>query len=520
MFIFDEELGKENMKKLIECVPNFSEGKRPEVVAKILEQIQAVPGVCLLDKEMDANHNRSVVTFVGTPESVIEASFRAIKQAMQMIDLNHHKGEHPRMGATDVCPFIPLQDITMEECVEYAKKLAQRVGDELQIPVFLYESAATRPERKNLADVRNGEFEKLREWIGTNPDKTPDYGPNHIHPTAGAIAIGVRFWLVAYNVNLATTDLKLAKKIAKAIREKDGGLPSVKALGFELQDKQMVQVSMNLTDYRKTSMKTVFDAIQRLANEAGVQVVESEIVGMLPAEAMENVVRDTLKLSNFQPEQIMEHKLQHLQEDPLRSCENFLEAVASSEPTPGGGSVSALAGSLAAALGQMVFGITEKNKKYQVATEELRPNLIKLQELKYHLFTLVKEDSIAYQSFLAARKMKKDTPEEQTARKQALEDATMKSLLVPLDTMRNAVAVLEAMLPLACKANPNAISDIAVGCHLAMAALEGGKLNVRINLKSLADEKVKAEFIQQIQVFQETGLKLKEQILEAVEKAM
>lgn len=504
------------MQKLVECVPNFSEGKRFEVVSRILQQIQAVPGAWLLDHETDPNHNRAVVTFVATPEAAVEAAFQAIAQAMQMIDLNHHKGEHPRMGATDVCPFIPLKNMTMEECVELAKQLGKRVGEQLQIPVYLYEAAATRPERKNLADVRNGEFEKLREWIGTDPNKVPDFGPNHIHPTAGAIAIGARFWLVAYNVNLVTTDIKLAKKIAKSIREKDGGFPCVKALGFELADRQMVQVSMNLTDYRKTSMKTVFDAIQKLANEAGVQVAESEIVGMLPSEPMENVVRETLKLRNFQANQVIEHRLQEIQSDPLRSMEPFLSAVSSPEPTPGGGSVAALAGSLAAALGQMVFGLTEKNKKYQSVIAELRPAADKLQNLQRHLSQLVIEDSQAYDSFIAARKMKKETPEEQAERKKAMEDATVKSILVPLDTMRTSVEVLEALAPLADKGNPNAISDIGVGCLLAYTALEGAWLNVQVNLKSLADVQVHKEIQGQSEQLHERAIKLHAELLAKV----
>lgn len=508
------------MKKLVECVPNFSEGKRQEVVARILQQIQAVPGAWLLDHETDPNHNRAVVTFVATPEAAVEAAFQAISQAMQMIDLNHHKGEHPRMGATDVCPFIPLQNMSMEECVELAKKLGKRVGEELQIPVYLYESAATRPERKNLADVRNGEFEKLKEWIGTDPNKTPDFGPNHIHPTAGAIAIGARFWLVAYNVNLATTDIKLAKKIAKSIREKDGGFPCVKALGFELSDRKMVQVSMNLTDYRKTSMKVVFDAIQKLANEAGVQVAESEIVGMLPSEPMENVVRETLKLTNFKANQIIEHRLEDIQSDPLRSIEPFVSAVAAPEPTPGGGSVAALAGTLATALGIMVFGLTEKNKKYQAVVEELRPYATQLQILQRQLSQLVVEDSLAYDSFITARKMKKDTPEEQSARKKAIEDATVKSILVPLDTMRTSVEVLAALLPLANKGNPNAISDIGVGAHLAYAALEGARLNVQVNLKTLSDPQVNQEIQTKSTQFHDKGSQIYQELLAKVQTVL
>ena len=313
---------------------------------------------------MDADHNRSVVTFVGSPDGVLEAAFKAIAQAKDMIDLNKHQGAHPRMGATDVCPFVPVQGVTMEECVELAHKLAKRVGEELQIPVFLYEDAAQREDRKNLAAIRKGEFEMLKEWIGTDPEKTPDYGPNAIHPTAGAIAIGARFFLIAYNVNLNSSEVKIAKRIAKSIRERDGGFPCVKALGLALPEKNMIQVSMNLTDYRKTSMKTVFDEITKQANEQGVEVVESEIIGVIPQNALESTLKETLKIRDFSSQQIIENCFMARQQDPLTSPEAFVQATCSGTPTPGGGSVSALAGSLAAALGRMVYEITKKSKKY------------------------------------------------------------------------------------------------------------------------------------------------------------
>ena len=297
------------MRKLVECVPNFSEGRRPEIVEAIVSQIKAIPGVFLLDKEMDADHNRAVVTIVGEPEAAKEAAFQMIKKAAELIDLNQHRGEHPRMGAADVVPFIPLENMNTEECIRLAQDLGKRVGEELQIPVFLYEDAATRPERKNLAQVRKGQFEGLRAEIGTNPERIPDYGPNQIHPTAGATAIGARFFLVAYNVNLASQDLALAKRIAKEIRESGGGFPCVKAMGFDLADRRIVQISMNMVNYTVTSLATAYTAIQEKAEAAGVKILESEIVGLTPRDALVEAAVDLLKIREFSQEQIIERKI-------------------------------------------------------------------------------------------------------------------------------------------------------------------------------------------------------------------
>lgn len=508
------------MKKIVECIPNFSEGRNPKVIEKILAQIQAIPGVFLINSEMDYDHNRTVVTFVGSPEGVLEASFKAIAQAKDMIDLNKHQGAHPRMGATDVCPFVPVQNVTMEECIELAHKLGKRVGDELGIPVFLYESAAQREDRRNLASVRKGEFEKLREWIGTDPDKTPDYGPNEIHPTAGAIAIGARFFLIAYNVNLQSTDVKIAKRIAKTIREKDGGFPCVKALGLSLPEKNMIQVSMNLTDYRKTSMKDVFDEISRLAKEQGVEVVESELIGVVPQDAIQKTVIQTLKLSDFSSKNIIENCITERQNNPMTSPEPFIQATCNGNPTPGGGSVAALAGSLAAALGRMVFEITKKSKKYGFNAEELQQVEKQLACMQDLLFLDMQEDSAAYESFVSARKLPKTTPEEIEERKKAIEDATMKSILVPMETMSASLNVLCSLPELAEKGNPNAISDIGVSCLMAHAALEGALLNVKINLASLQDVEVKKNILAHSLELQQQANVLKEKIMKKVNEVL
>jgi glutamate formiminotransferase / 5-formyltetrahydrofolate cyclo-ligase len=296
---------------LVECVPNFSEGRRPEVVDEIVAAIRSVPGVKLIDRSMDADHNRAVVTFVGEGAPVMEAAFRAASKAKERIDLTRHQGEHPRMGATDVIPFVPLEGTRMEECVALAHALGRRIGTELEIPVFFYEAAATRPGRRNLPDVRKGQFEGLRELIGKDPAREPDEGPRDaIHPTAGATAVGARPFLIAFNVNLRTGDVAVAKEIAKAVREKDGGLPGIKAMGFYLDDLGLSQVSMNVCDFESTGLRRVFDEIARLARERGVEVVESELVGLAPRAALPAGTGEHVRLRGFDPrKQIIEELL-------------------------------------------------------------------------------------------------------------------------------------------------------------------------------------------------------------------
>lgn len=299
-----------SVPQVVECVPNFSEGRRREVVDRIAEEARGVEGVRVLDVEMDANHNRSVLTFVGPPEPVAEAAFRTAKKAAELIDLNVHRGEHPRIGALDVLPFVPISGVTMEDCVRLARDAGRRIADELGIPVYLYEAAATRPDRRALPNLRKGEYEGLREEIRTNPDRAPDFGRRELHPTAGACAVGARPPLIAYNVNLGTTDVKVAKRIAKLVREKDGGLPAVRALGFELRDRGFVQVSMNLVDYKVTSITAAFDAVSEHAARAGVPVVASEIIGLVPQDALPPNPDERLRLEGFDSKrQVLEHRL-------------------------------------------------------------------------------------------------------------------------------------------------------------------------------------------------------------------
>ncbi len=294
--------------KLVESVPNFSEGRRESVVKTIVSEAEKYDGVWVLDWSMDADHNRSVVTLIGTPEKIVDALFDMVKKATELIDLRHHEGEHPRMGATDVVPFIPVMNMTMEECVELSKKLGKRIGEELKIPVYLYERSATRPERENLANIRKGEFEGFFEKI-KDPNWKPDFGPDEVHPTAGVVAVGAREYLIAYNVNLATNDLSIAKKIAKAVRHISGGFRYVKAIGLELKEKGIVQVSMNLTNYKKSPIFRVFETIKREAARYGVNVLESEIIGMVPLQAVLDSFMWYLQVNDFDIERVIEQKV-------------------------------------------------------------------------------------------------------------------------------------------------------------------------------------------------------------------
>ncbi|OGS55863.1 MAG: glutamate formimidoyltransferase [Euryarchaeota archaeon RBG_19FT_COMBO_56_21] len=297
------------MPAIVECVPNFSEGRRKEVIDKIVYSIRSVPGVKVLDVEMDSDHNRSVVTFTGSKDGVQEAAFRSARAASELIDLNKHMGQHPRMGALDVLPFVPISGVSMEDCIEIAQKVGARIGKDLKIPVYLYEAAAKRPERTNLENVRKGEFEGLRTAIVTDESRYPDYGPRQLHPTAGATAVGARMPLIAFNMNIKSTDLEVAKSIAKKIRASSGGLPKVKALGFALESRGMVQVSMNLTDYTVTHFSRVFEEVVKEAGERGVEVAESEIIGLIPLDAVCDLAAKYLKAGTFSSSQVLERRI-------------------------------------------------------------------------------------------------------------------------------------------------------------------------------------------------------------------
>jgi glutamate formiminotransferase/formiminotetrahydrofolate cyclodeaminase len=481
------------MKQIVECIPNFSEGRDEAKVEQLVVAIRSVPGVVMLDREMDASHHRSVLTFAGEPEAVLEAAFRAAQKAVELIDLNTHSGEHPRMGAIDVLPFVPIKGVSMEHCVELARRAGERIARELKVPVYLYEKAATRPDRVNLADVRRGEFEGLRQEIEINPARQPDFGEAKIHPTAGAVAVGARPPLIAYNVNLATTDLSIAKKIAKAVRGRDGGLQYVKALGFELKERGQVQVSMNLVNYEGSPIFRAFEMVKREAERYGVAVASSEIVGLVPQAALNACSEFYLRLENFSDNQVLETRLQAalgegLEGEPRSSLGTFADEVAAGTPAPGGGSVSAYAGALAASLGAMVCKLTIGKKKFAEVEGEARQILTQLEQLAADLRHAVSEDAESFERVMAAMRLPKETEAERLARSSAIEEATKGAVAVPLRVARSAMEVLELLDELSEIGNPNALSDLAVGAQMALTAMRGASYNVLINLSSISDE--------------------------------
>lgn len=483
-------------KPLVECIANYSEGRRLEVVEAIAQAIQSVPQVIILDRHSDPDHNRSVITFVGPPEQVEEAAFQSIAKAAQLINLDEHRGEHPRIGATDVVPFVPIRGVTMQDCVAMAQRLGQRVAQTLNIPVYLYEEAATRPERKNLENIRRGEYETLKTAIQTDPDRRPDFGPCALGP-AGATVIGARQPLIAFNVYLTTDDLSIARQIARAVRHSSGGLRYVKAL--EMMVDGRAQVSMNLTNYRQTPLARVVELIRREAQRYGVMIHHSELVGLIPQEAITQAAVWYLQLDEFQPDQILEQRLAEALaagepeaeaiaegEAAPESAQRFLVELAAGTPTPGGGSAAAYAGAQAAALVAMVARLTLGKKKYAAHQAQMEMVLAQAEQLRSELYAAVAQDAAAFEQVLAALRLPKDTPAEQQARQNALDQATLAALRLPLRTAQNALQVMELAEVVIRLGNLNAISDGGVAAMLARAALTSAGLNVRINANALS----------------------------------
>ena len=471
--------------KLVECVPNFSEGRRPDVVDAIRAAIAGVESVHILDVSSDPSHNRSVITFVAPVEHAAQAAFAGIAAARERIDLTVHQGEHPRLGATDVVPFIPLEGATMDDCIALARRLGQRVGQELEIPVYLYERAATRPDRENLADIRRGEFEGLRDEIGTNPARDPDFGPKRIHPTAGAVVIGARPFLVAYNVYLGpASNLPVAKEVAKAVRGSSGGLRYVKGLGLEVDGQ--AQVSMNLVDIEKTPLYRAFDMVKMEAESLGVSPTWSEIVGLVPERALFETAARHIQLRGFSPDLVLERKVRDAVSGGV-SLSGFVSSVASSTPTPGGGSVAAHVGALAAALAQMVAGLTIGRKKYAAVDAEMKEIALEAADVGNQLAALVEADARAYTAVSNAYKLPKEPEQAAVRRSEAIIEALLGASRVPLETARACARVAELAAQVATKGNTNAVSDAGVAALLAEAACRGAAYNVRINIAALED---------------------------------
>lgn len=467
---------------LLECIPNFSEGRRPEVLQEIEGAIRSVPGVLVLDRHVDHDHNRCVFTFAGPPEAVCQAAFLSIRTAAARIDLKQHQGAHPRIGAADVVPLVPLRGLTLEGAVELARDLGRRVGEELGIPVYLYEAAATRPDRVRLENIRRGEYEALMESIGRDPDKVPDFGPAVLGP-AGATVIGARAPLVAFNVYLDCERVELAKDIARGIRESSGGLASVKALGLLVDGR--AQVSMNLTDTSRTSIPAAVEAIRAQAAAQGVAIHHTELVGLAPQASLLEAARFYLQLDPFSVDQVLETRLMAAQDEGGR--EPFTDRLAAGTPTPGGGSAAAYAGAMAAALVAMVARLTIGKKKYVEIEPRMQAIVMEAEGVRAQLERAVEGDSRAFEEVLAALRLPKETQEEQAARAEAVERATLHAAAVPLEVARRAVQILEWAAEMAEAANVNAAADAASAGTLARAALRAASLNVLVNAQSLKD---------------------------------
>jgi glutamate formiminotransferase / formiminotetrahydrofolate cyclodeaminase len=474
---------------LIECVPNFSEGRRPEVIDEIRDAIAAVPAVRVLDCSSDPWHNRTVITFAAPPDAVVEGAFAGIRIARDRIDLTSHAGVHPRMGAADVVPFVPLEGATLDDCAALAHTLGDRVGRELHIPVFLYEHAASRPSRRNLADVRRGGFERLHREIGTSPEHAPDYGPNRMHPTAGAVAIGARPFLVAFNAYLGGAEhLAAVRSLARAVRESSGGLPGVKALALEVDGK--AQLSMNLVDLDRTGLAAAFAMVEREARRRGLAVGRTEIIGLVPERALWNAGAASLRLTSFTPDRVLEHRLRATAATP--DLETLIERIAAPTTAPGGGSVAALAGALAAALTEMVGSIAARRSLGGSTASEAA--LAALRAHARELLRLADADAEAYGRFIDARRTRGD-----------VEDALAEATRVPLRIARSASAVAAVAADLARDGLPAAAADAATAALLSQGACAAAALTVRVNAAMLDDRELARELAAEAARFERTA---------------
>jgi len=532
------------MKKLVECVPNFSEGRDQNKIGDIVKQMSDVPGITVLDVDPGPDTNRTVVTIVGSPEAVGESAFQGIKRASEVLDMSQHSGTHPRMGATDVCPFIPVSDVTIEECVELSKQIGNRVGDELGIPVFLYEKSAQKDNRVKLPDIRKGEYEGLAEKL-TDSNWKPDFGPAKLHIKAGATVMGCREFLIAYNINLNTKDHRLATDIAFELREagrskrtpnpnsknlldgeivrNEDGSPvkvpgmfkDVKGIGWYVDIYNRAQISINFNNFKVSTIHDVFDAACILANERGIRVTGSELVGLIPLEAMLMAGRHYLNKQNrslgiptadivecavqslglndvteFDPNvKIIDYAVQS-EERPLMILvgKEFVEELSTNSPAPGGGSVSALVGALGAALSSMVAALSHEKKELLDLKPEMNEIGIEAQKLKDRLSFLVDEDTNAFNKVMDSNRLSATNDEEQSAKNQAIEIANKYAIEIPMETAKKCFRVIELADTLVEKGNPNSVSDAGVAAEVALAGVSGACMNVLINLASIDDE--------------------------------
>ena len=469
------------MPALVECVPNFSEGRDKSKIDAILEAMK-MDGVYLLDREMDADHNRCVITLVGDPVDIAEAAIRGVGRAAELIDLTKHTGAHPRLGAADVVPFIPIEGVTLEDCVAIARRVGKEIWKRYQVPVYLYEAAAQTPERQNLENVRRGQFEGIREEVKTNPARKPDFGDAALHPAAGATIVGARKFLVAYNVYLNTPDVEIAKKVAKSIRFSNGGLRFVKGMGVGVRG--LAQVSMNLTDTDQSPIARVFEYVRREAARYGVMPLSSEIVGLIPKKALEDAAEWFLQVENFDSSLILENRLAAVMSGKMAvggiraGVEPFIEQLAAPTAAPGGGSASAAAGAMAAGLGGMVAGMSRGKKAYLRYERELSESIARLAEIREQLKAAIDADADSFNEVMAAFKKQRENPQAPVEVDTALKKATSIPLMVA-ERAREVRSILESLRPIT---NPKMASDLTVGSALANAAVQGALANVEINL--------------------------------------
>lgn len=554
--------------KLVECVPNFSEGKDLEKIKTITKEIESTPHVTLLDVDPGESTNRTVVTFIGTPEGVKEAAFKAIKKASEVIDMRKHKGAHSRIGATDVCPFVPVSEVTMEDCIKLAHELSDRVAKELNIPIYLYEEAAQRPERKNLANIRVGEYEGLQEKL-KDPEWAPDYGKPVYNAKAGATVIGAREFLIAYNVNLNTKDRKLAQHIALNIREKgrakrdkDGNIArdekgkaikvtgkfkEVKAVGWYIKDYGIAQISINFTNYKISPPHLVFDETIKEAEKIGLRVTGSELVGLIPKEAMlmagryyltkqgkspgipeEELIKTAVlslglnDVAPFDPQKkIIEYQFKEVENSLIDlNLREFINELSVDSPAPGGGSTAALCGALSAALSSMVSNLTVGKKGYEGVQKKVKKIAEAAQALKDNFLRDVDSDTIAFNKVMEAFKMPKKTDSQKEERIFAIEEAYKEATLVPFGVIKKSVEALKLAKEVAQKGNKNSISDAGVSGLTALAAAEGAYYNVKINLPDIRDKEFKSKIKQQTSSLRKKAIKLGSELKENIEREL
>jgi len=561
-------------KRLLECVPNFSEGKDMDVINQITSQIEVIEGVDLLDVDPGQATNRTVVTFVGTPDEVLEAAFQAVKKASELIDMSKHSGAHPRFGATDVCPLVPVSGITMDEAVEYARKLAERIGKDLQIPIYCYEHAAYEEKRRNLANCRSGEYEGLKDKLA-DPQWKPDFGPAEFNEKAGATAVGARDFLVAYNINLNTTSTRRANAIAFDIREKGrvkreggkltgkpvldeqgnklwipGALKKVKGIGWYIEEYGIAQISLNLTDISVTPVHVAFDEACKRAEARGIRVTGSELVGLIPLKGMLEAGKYFLRKQNrstgiaekevikiavrslglddlyeFQPgEKIIEYKMAKMRGEEKKlndlTVSEFSDETAAESPAPGGGSVSAYMGSMGAALATMVANLSSHKRGWDDHWKEFSDWADKGIALQAELKQLVDEDTDAFNKIMEAFKLPKTNDQEKKKRRQAIQDATKNAIMVPYRIMERSFEAFEVIEAMVEKGNPNSVTDAGVGALAVRSAIKGAYMNVRINATDMDDPQFVDDIIQKgWQIVQKAEEKERE-ILEKVENKM